>query len=246
MITKYIPNWFKKLVFYRQHPETAVRYAPIIKLLREKNWSDLKILEVGSGSYGITPYLKKPITGVDTEFPEPEYPLLRQVKGSATKLPFKEDEFDIVIFSDVLEHIPVEFREKSIKESIRVAKIAVVISGPFGKKSADQDKTLAEYSVKQTGKMHQFFKEHLELGLPEVEEVILMANKNSKVRSVKIVGEYFSLVVRSLLMKIFITNNRLIYYFYLKGLMVFVPLLKLMNNKPCYRTVIAIELKQIK
>lgn len=236
-------NDFKKLIYYRQHPETALRYSPIISLIKKLKLTNSKILEVGSGSYGIAPYLKKQIIGVDTNFSEPEYPLLKQIKASGSKIPFKNKKFDLVILSDVLEHIPAKNREQILNESIRVARKYLIISGPFGKDAALQDKKLAEYSLKKTGVIHPFFKEHLEYGLPEVETIVKQLKKNKHVISVTIVGEYFNLDVREKLMKLFINKKRLVFYFYLKGLMPLVPLLKKMNKKPTYRTVLMITLK---
>jgi len=202
-----------------------------------------KILEIGSGSYGITPYLKKPITGVDFDFSEPETPLLRQVKGTGDKLPFKNNEFEICILSDVLEHIPENKREKTLEEAVRVASKMVIISGPFGKEAAQQDKYLAHYSFKKLGSMHYFFIEHLKYGLPETKEVERILKKNKKVKDTKIVGRYFNLRVRKWLMKRFISRTKLGYYFYLKGLMLIVPMLRGMNSDPCYRRLIEVELK---
>lgn len=235
-------NRIKKLIYYRMHPEAAIRYYPIVKLLKKLKLQNSQILEVGSGSYGITPYLKKNITGVDMSFDEPEYQRLKQVIGSAEKLPFKNNQFAVVILSDVLEHLPKTIRDHSLKEAIRVARKAVIVSGPFGEKAAKQDQELADYSLKKTGQMHDFFKDHLEYGLPEVKDVQKLS-KLGKVKKVKIIGEYFNLGVRKMLMHVYITNNKLIYYFYLKGLMPFIPLLRTLNIKPCYRTVILLEVK---
>lgn len=238
-----IPKRIKKLIYYRQHPETALRYLPIVELIKKLKLTNSKILEVGSGSYGISPYLKKHIVGVDTSFDEPEYPLLRQVKASGAKIPFKSKKFDLVILSDVLEHIPVKFRTDTLNESIRVAKHFLIISGPFGEEAAEQDKRLAKHSFNRTGKMHPFFEEHLKLGLPEVEDVIKILKQNKRVLNIEIYDGFLNLGVREKLMKIYITNNKLVYYFYLKGLMPLVPILRLFNKKPTYRTLLCIKLK---
>lgn len=234
----------KQNFYFRQHPETALRYLPIVDLLKREKLLNSKILEVGSGSYGITPYLKREVTGVDTDFPEPEYPLLKQVKSSGEKLPFKDNQFEVLILSDVLEHIPANKRKSVLEEAVRVASKFIIISGPFGKDSFSQDKKLADYSKKKIGQMHPFFKEHLENGLPEVEDIKKLLDKNKKVIYTKVVGQYLSFSVREKLMKIFITNRKLQYYFYLKGLMPLVPLLRRMNALPCYRTIILIEVKK--
>lgn len=233
----------RKIIYYRQHPETALRYLPMVALIKKLKLTNSKILEVGSGSYGIAPYLKKTIIGVDTSFDEPEFPLLKQVKASGSRIPFKSKKFDLVILSDVLEHIPAKFRANTLDESIRVAKHYIMISGPFGKEAALQDKELADYSLKTTGKMHPFFKDHLEYGLPEVEDIFQMVKKNRRVKNIEIKGEYLNLKLREKLMKLFITNNEVVFYFYLKGLMPIVPFFKNMNKKPTYRTLILLRLK---
>lgn len=233
----------KRLFYYRQHPEAALRYLPIVSLLERHNWQKEKILEVGSGSYGIAPYLKKRITGVDTSFGEPEFRFLKQVYGSADKLPFKSKKFDVVILSDVLEHLPKKIRKKSILEAVRVAKKAVIISGPFGIKAAKQDKELADYSLNKIGKMHPFFIDHLENGLPEVSDIYAVLSPNKRVLGIELVGRYFNLKVRRWLMTFFITNNKLVYYFYLKGLMPLVPFLRFLNMEPTYRKLLLARLK---
>lgn len=234
-------NFIKKNFFYRQHPETALRYSPIVEIIMNKGWEKSKILEIGSGSYGIAPYLKRLIDGIDVEFDEPEYPLLKQIK-LGKNWPFKEGEYEIVILSDVLEHIPKKDRAKTIKLAVEAASKAVIISGPFGEEAFEQDKELAEYSKKKIGEMHRFLEEHLEYGLPEVEEVVKNLKSYPKIRSVKIVGSFLNLNLRRFLMHFFITSNKLIFYFYLKGLMFFVPIFKKINNPPCYRKVILAEI----
>lgn len=230
-----LDEFFAKIFFYRQHPDAALRYLPIVDFLKQKGWDRLKILEVGSGSYGITPYLKQEVIGVDISFDEPNFPLLKQVKGEATKLPFKEDSLEIVILSDVLEHLPFSERAKALDEAIRAAKTAVVVSGPFGKEAYSQDVKLANYS-KKIGRVHNFFEDHLKFGLPEKEDVL--GHKNNKIKNIKTIGEYTNLNVRELIMKIYISY----YYLYLKGLMPFVPILRELNMKPCYRTCFLITL----
>lgn len=236
-------DFVRKHLFYRMHPETALRYLPIVDLIKNKGFINMKILEVGSGSYGITPYLNKEVVGVDTSFDEPDFPLLKQVKASATKLPFKDNEFDITILSDVLEHLPKKLRDKTLFEATRVSKVCLIVSGPFGAEPARQDKKLADYSIKKLGKMHYFFSDHLRYGLPEESDIMKFALSLKKVKDVKVIGSYLNLKVRELLMKFFISNNKFIFYFYLKGLMLLVPLLRLCNFKPCYRKLILINLK---
>lgn len=231
-----IKDFLSKKIYYHQHPETAIRYDPIVKLIQKNGWVNHKILEVGSGSIGIAAYINSEIIGVDNDFSEPEHPNLIQVKGSGNKLPFKNKTFTVSILSDVLEHVPKKNRKKLILETIRVTKEAVIISGPFGKESFKQDLALSKLSN------HHFFKEHIIFGLPDVAEIENL--KSSRIYSISKIGSFFNLRVRYLLMKLFVSNNKFLYYLYLKGLMPFVPILLRLNKPPQYRTVYLLGLKK--
>ena len=54
----YIRKFFNKF-FWRQHPEAALRYYSVVETIKKLNLEDSKILEVGPGSMGIVPYLKR-------------------------------------------------------------------------------------------------------------------------------------------------------------------------------------------
>ncbi len=236
-------NLIEKLLFYRQHPETALRYLPVVELITKKRWKNLNLLEVGSGVDGIAPYLKRPITGLDVDFSGDKNPYLKQVKGSAINIPFEDKFFDLILLSDVLEHIEDSQRKVSLKEAIRVSKKAVIIIGPFGKEAFKQDQELVAYLLQKKIKPHYFLEEHIKYGLPDLEKTIKIIEKDPKVKSVKIIGSYFNLTVRKMLMKIALSGNKLLFYFYLKPLMLMVPLLRILNFKPCYRVLILVTLR---
>ena len=63
------------LPLHRWHPTLALRYLPMLKYI---NNSDT-VLEVGSGTLGIGPYLKRNFTGVDIEFSGPKWPKMKRV-----------------------------------------------------------------------------------------------------------------------------------------------------------------------
>ena len=60
------------------------------------------------------------------------------VVGSAHQLPYSDNYFDIVQHLDGMEHIPVEWEEEALKESIRVTKKYVVHSDACQDASADR------------------------------------------------------------------------------------------------------------
>src|SRR3989344_5294616 len=63
-----------------QHPEAALRYSPVVKEIRNRGLSSSKIIEIGSGSLGITPYFKKRIVGLDIDFSGPKSKYLHKIK----------------------------------------------------------------------------------------------------------------------------------------------------------------------
>src|SRR3989344_844655 len=100
--------------FWRQHPEAALRYYPVVGQIKKANLEKSKILEVGSGSLGIIPYLKREIDGVDIDFSGPQTRFLNKIKGEAIDLPFGKNSYDVAISVDVIEHLESEKRLKAI------------------------------------------------------------------------------------------------------------------------------------
>lgn len=235
-ISSKIRDFLSKKIYFHQHPETAIRYYPIVKIIKENGWLSDKILEVGSGSIGIAAYIDSQVVGVDNDFSEPDHPNLIKVKGNGEKLPFKKNEFTVAILSDVLEHVPKKNRKKLIEETIRVTKKAVIISGPFGNEAFQQDKALSKLSE------HHFFKEHLLYGLPDYAEIEKI--KNRYISEITKIGSFLNLNIRYLIMRLFTSKNKFLYYLYLKGLMPLVPFLVRCNKPPQYRTVYLIGLNK--
>lgn len=227
-----------------QHPESALRYLPITALLKEKKMEDSKILEVGSGSLGITPYLKKPVDGVDLDFSGPQTPLLTKIKGSSLDLPFRKNTYDVVICVDTLEHIENPDREKAVREILRVARNLSVIVVPAGHLSELQDKKLELHFRKVFGQKNNFLTEHVKNGLPATEEILVILDrvlarlgKKAKIKS----RPLLNLQVREFLMKTWISKNRFIYYLYLKGYLLLLPLFVHANWGNCYRRMFVVE-----
>ncbi len=126
-----IKNLFDKF-FWRQHPEAALRYAPVVREIKRLKLQNSKILEIGPGSLGIIPYLKREIDGIDMDFSGPQTDLLKKIKGTAIDLPFRKNSYDVVISVDVLEHLTRPQRENAVYEMLRVAKELNIIVVPVG------------------------------------------------------------------------------------------------------------------
>lgn len=231
-------------LFYRWHPEVALRYLPLVGEIK-KLGNEPKILEVGSGGLGITPYLRKEVTGVDLEFSPPSHPLLKKVKASATKLPFKKSSFDVVLSVDTLEHLEGKDRERAISEMIRVARKKILIAVPCGKDSFYEDLLLAEFVQGRKGEALPFLEDHLQYGLPEKEEVNAMileaARQNKKTICIIMKGNE-NINLHRFLLKGEMTNNFLVDFFFRKVLLFAIPLLRQMNKEPTYRQLFFVDM----
>lgn len=233
---------FRK-IFAALYPEssldTDLRYKPIVSFLREKLKDEPKILEVGSGSAGITRYLNYPLTGVDKAFSKPSR-LVKQVKVSGVKLPFENDSFDFVISVDMLEHIGKNQREKAIGEMIRVAHRGIILTAPCGERAAAQDKKLFDYYLKNHGQDETMLREHLQFGLPKVKEIKKYLKNSGKKVTIKILPNV-NLVFRSFYMRSFFSANPL----FRKVFWLLLPLghfNRFLNFGNCYRQIFFIKM----
>ena len=149
-----------------------LRYMPVVSKLRKlrKQNKNLKVLEVGSGSKGITRFFDHPVTGMDIEFQEHKNKYLREIVSSATKkFPFKDNEFDVVVSVDNIEHIPKAKREKTLKEMLRVSNKHVIITCPFGMNKWDK-KVLKKWP--KNSATYKNINEHLDCGFPDPDKIV--------------------------------------------------------------------------
>jgi len=148
-----------------------LRYAPVVarlKKLRMQN-KNLKVLEVGSGSKGVTRFFKYPVVGMDIEFQKYKNRHLKEITSSATqRFPFKDNEFDVVIAVDAIEHIPENKRLKSLQEMIRVSKKYIMITCPC--KLTKWDKRVMEKWPKNSA-TYLNVKEHIDCGIPDGKKI---------------------------------------------------------------------------
>jgi hypothetical protein len=96
------------------------------------------------------------------------------VKGTALKMPFKDNFFDYVVSFEVFEHIPRADREQFIKESLRVSKGSVLLTAPFAganEEVVDSEKLVNGLWKSIHQKDHQWLHEHIIYKTPKVEEL---------------------------------------------------------------------------
>lgn len=130
---------------------------------------NLNLLDVGSNGIGFGAYnnfsnVKQ--TNIDIQDFDKEViknnPHIDFITYDGSVFPFGDNSFDIVVCSDTLEHIPLEYREKFIEENFRVSKNLVVFTFPV-KSSALFEKILYYATFKKSS----FLREHIEYGLPD-------------------------------------------------------------------------------
>lgn len=96
-------------------------------VLKRNIHKKIKILDVGSGTGGMTNHLKKygDVVGIERNGIAIKLSKKRGltiIKGSADKLPFKRNSFNLVTFFDVLYHKDVPSEAQALKEAFRVLK----------------------------------------------------------------------------------------------------------------------------
>ncbi len=167
----------KILGIYRWHPKIALRYLPIVDIIKKSCSEPYSILEVGSAGLGIAPYIEKRVVGSDLEFPPPIHPDLIPVKASALNLPFSNSSFDVVISSDMIEHIEPKNRKNTVEEIIRVAKHIACIAVPSGELAQKQDEWLNKHYEMKLGTKYKFLSEQVTYGLPRAEYISQIIHK---------------------------------------------------------------------
>jgi hypothetical protein len=92
--------------------------------------------------------------------------------AAGNPLPFPDDAFDVVLSTDVLEHVPESQRQAHVDELVRVARRRVVLCWPLGSLEKDAaEKRLHDQLRSELGLELDFLEEHLRYGLPREEAV---------------------------------------------------------------------------
>ncbi|MBN2209399.1 MAG: methyltransferase domain-containing protein [Candidatus Coatesbacteria bacterium] len=154
----FLLNWF-------------TRYAFVVSQLRERGLAGASILEVGSGSFGLAPFVKHRVIGVDERFDQQRHELLAPVKGRAGHLPFRDASFDVVVSLDVIEHIPGASRSSVIAEMFRLCRSHLIVGCPVGETAKRCDRAFVDWLTNSGKDVPWWVEEHFRTGVPSEEEM---------------------------------------------------------------------------
>ncbi len=149
--------------------DQAIRFGAI--LAQPEFSASGSILEVGSGSLGITAFINEPVVGVDVCFNRAPAEGMKGITASVTALPFADRSFDRVICSDMLEHIPENVRPAAIKELIRVTRRTLFLACPCGEEARRMDGWLSRLYRFFTLPVPDWLEEHQAETIPDPEAI---------------------------------------------------------------------------
>lgn len=153
--------------------DAALRYRPLVKRIAGAG----RVLEVGSGSVGITAYSPLlPVVGVDADFAataELSSSTLVKVTARGSALPFPDNTFDACLSVDSFEHVPKSARGPFVREMKRVTRPGgrVILACPVGALAGRADALVDQAFRRRYGRPHPWLQEHLAEGLPTDQEL---------------------------------------------------------------------------
>ena len=116
---------FQRYVYFSRWASYWYQINEVLELKPES------LLVVGVGDGIVVDILKKEISEIKTL--DIDEKLKPDAIGSVENLPFKDNQFDVILCAEVLEHLPFEKFEKCLQELRRVSNKYVVLSLPhFG------------------------------------------------------------------------------------------------------------------
>ena len=142
----------------------SVRYYPIYRQLKDILPVGGTVLDVGSKGRGIGLFHHAEFIGVDLSFPRTKEKYLIPIQGSVLNLPFCSRSFDVVVCSDVFEHLHEEDRTVALRELLRVARKGLVIGFPTGDAARTSDRFIAEMMRRRGRDLPHWLEEHLNNG----------------------------------------------------------------------------------
>lgn len=151
------------------------------------------LLDVGCGRIGMAAFLNgAKVVGVDVEPPLESVENFTFQQGTITDLHFPDKSFQVVSCIDVLEHLPLEARDRAIDELVRVASRAVLVACPHGENGQACDAEFQSALGSRNRPMPEWLAEHQRQEYPTITKVAekLRAAAAASGRKVKITVSY--------------------------------------------------------
>jgi len=153
----------------------SLRYASILKVLEKSGYRDgrHRIVEIGAGISGISPYIRSRFIGCDLGFAGKPSEAMMPVRCSVFALPFPDRSVDFIVSSDMMEHIQPKMRKKAIKEMLRVASKSLIMGFPEGERARRCDESICASLRKANKKVPNWLEEHMDAKnvFPTAEEI---------------------------------------------------------------------------
>jgi O-antigen biosynthesis protein len=151
----------------------------------------LRVLEIGANTHqNLEKFLgdRADVTYLDKFFDRPLKD--NEIQADACDMPdIPSSEYDCVVALDVFEHIHESQRKNFVEELIRVSKDKIIIAAPFYDPSVQSAELRAnEYFKAIHGVDYPWLKEHIDLGLPEVEKLKIHLRRLSSICSFESFG----------------------------------------------------------
>ncbi len=148
----------------------------LIDAIRENGDQTLTILDVGGRAGNVDLFLSNDDLHIlDIRRGEEG----NYVVGDIAEAPYKNDCFDVVMSSDVYEHIIPGERLNVISEMLRIANNYVILGAPFDSKDVqDAEIKACDYYSRIVGEPHLWLKEHIDNGLPSKKEFETFLDEN--------------------------------------------------------------------
>lgn len=216
-------------------PDAFLRYLPVIQWIKRQK-SFLRILEIGSGDFGLTTYLKYPVVKADIKFNRSS-PRSPRLAADAAALPFRDKSFDLVFSADLLEHVSPESRIQILQEAVRVSRGRVMMIFPCGAEARESDCRLAFQYRKEHGRGLSILEEHGQIPFPEESEIRGWINSVPDLAAHCAVEKSFNLCIRESLILAWLHAR----FYPIKVLMEIPWIFLFFHFGKCYRRILTLE-----
>ncbi len=222
-------------------PDAFLRYLPVIRWI--KRHKPLKVLEIGSGDFGLSTYLKYPVVKLDLKFNRPSRGSSFPIAADATTIPFENNSFDFVFAVDLLEHVSPEWRGKVVEEMVRVSQDCTLAVFPCGKDSWVQDHELSLLFEKERGEELAILRVHEKTPFPEENEILQWVRPiSSKIESWHL-QKSFNLSLREKLIRGWLRQTPWVYRA-IEWFLMFPSIFMFFHFGRCYRRILSIKIRR--